>query len=115
MTKPDSYKIQIGEKEFKFCRNCNQELPITDFALRNRQHANGLFYRTAYCRECMRERRRRYLPTTEERAIKREIKAQKISRKNAICKNCKNYPCFRGIDTIKSNLALTCKNYIYEI
>lgn len=28
-----------------------------------------------------------------------------------VCKNCVNYPCFRGMDNLSSNFALTCKRW----
>ena len=28
-----------------------------------------------------------------------------------VCKNCVNYPCFRGIENLSSNFALTCKRW----
>ena len=32
-------------------------------------------------------------------------------KKQRLCYNCKEYPCFFGIETISSNLALTCPKY----
>ena len=32
----------------------------------------------------------------------------------AACRNCWLYPCFRGIDTMASNLAKTCKSYKFK-
>lgn len=34
-----------------------------------------------------------------------------IRRSDATCLSCKRYPCFKGIETISSNLAETCHRY----
>lgn len=38
--------------------------------------------------------------------------AVKPSRRGKSCrKDCHNYPCFKGIDSLESNLCLFCKNF----
>ncbi len=34
-----------------------------------------------------------------------------ICRSGVNCKMCERYPCFRGIDTMSSNLAVTCHDF----
>lgn len=47
--------------------------------------------------------------------MKRLIEERREREENAnptqVCKNCVNYPCFRGIENLSSNFALTCKRW----
>ena len=47
--------------------------------------------------------------------MKKLIEERRQREENAnptqVCKNCVDYPCFRGIDTMSSNLALTCPKW----
>lgn len=42
--------------------------------------------------------------------VKRPARRPKC-RKNVTCENCDRYPCFKGLETMSSNLAETCQKF----
>lgn len=50
---------------------------------------------------------RPYWRKNPEKPAKRAM----IHRKRVTCEMCDSYPCFKGIESIKTNLALTCHKY----
>lgn len=52
---------------------------------------------------------------TSERTVRQYAVGTGIKRERAdrarVCRNCWLYPCFNGIDTMSSNLAVTCKSW----
>ena len=47
--------------------------------------------------------------------MKQLIEERRLRDENAdpdqVCRNCVNYPCFRGIENLSSNFAVTCKRW----
>lgn len=84
-----------GEPAKKKCSRCGELLPIELFYIHRREVADGVKeYRTTICCKCIYERKRE------------KIVSKKNNRR---CKDdCEFYPCFQGIDSLSSNLALTC-------
>lgn len=77
--------------ETKQCRRCGKIKPISEFYVKK----NGQVF--TRCKECCRL-------ATQER-----LKSAEDDDKT--CKVCSRYPCFKGIDTMSSNLALTCHDF----
>lgn len=97
------------------CKMCGKELP------------DDAFYgtcRTKTCKQCHTEKVKAYRKANKIKAMelrvqimkkeyeekkKREAFIFESKEVKTTCKdNCLRYPCFQGIDNIKSNLSLTC-------
>lgn len=108
-----------GEPETKWCNKCNRELPIEEFPISKsyRKTGEAYSYRRYYCQECARKKAKdAYNATLSPEKLAKKIAREELLKEkmesNRTCKNnCVNYPCFKGIDTMKSNLALTCVNF----
>ena len=48
--------------------------------------------------------------TVRQYASKAHVRRERYDRAR-VCRNCWLYPCFNGIDTMSSNLAVTCKSW----
>lgn len=101
-----------GESADKVCKACKKTKPIEEFYLLRRPNlVRGGYYETraSRCRECEKKRMRAYYKAVNTQPENHREEEQKVV---PTCRdNCVNYPCFRGIDTMKSNLALTCANF----
>lgn len=96
------------------CRTCGRSLPEEAYYTKTSK---------TVCYECVKKRQAEYQRQiavksrmAESRKRKAELKkieeeqkaAIKKANENTCKKDCKLYPCFRGIDNCKINLALTC-------
>lgn len=50
-------------------------------------------------------------PYWRKNPVKTTTKRKPIMRKNVKCAMCVKYPCFRGMENISTNLAITCHDY----
>lgn len=114
---PYDYKVRLPhEPEMKLCTTCKRRMPITAFRYRVKYFNSGVakWYRYAQCHECtiMKRRQRVMRQQRIKNAEKAEMEAGLLTGSIKTCKtHCKLYPCFAGIDTIRTNLALTCIHY----
>lgn len=100
----------------KVCNKCNRELPEEAFYSKRKSNT---------CYECFKKKQREYernrkekirqmrVDLTRKEYEKKKREEKKKSKANVTtCKNdCKRYPCFSGIDNLKSNFTLTCVNF----
>lgn len=125
------------EQAEKYCATCRRLLPITEF-YPNRSYGRSQssckecvkkkaaerkteLRRDPEYRRKENERWMHKYNTNEEfkakhnaRAADRKRKARAKAKADAterVCRNCTNYPCFNGIETMSSNLAATCKRW----
>lgn len=100
------------EPERKECSHCKKSLPITEFGYLTRHRANKtVWYRYSQCYNCRSTKKRQQVM----RKLKQQLEIQeqnKILNELRTCKrDCRLYPCFAGIDTLRTNLSLTCIHY----
>lgn len=108
-----------GEPETRICKQCGQEMPIESYYFVWKYRLNGekRGYRQPYCHACRLENCRRSKLAAKNGIVLppiQRIKAQESERvkdKVTCRENCEFYPCFKGIDTMRSNLALTCNQF----
>lgn len=112
--------------EVRTCTKCGKKKLASEFTWRDAAHTR----KRAQCKECERENKyarkkpngtspryeyhsRYYLEHRLE--IKDKAAQRYLSKRygNRTCKDsCKNYPCFKGIDNLESNLSLTCRSFV---
>lgn len=96
------------------CNTCGLELPIYHFYMSTRLAKNGELVTEVNprCRVCV-WHQRKIREVEREREKKENERAKEMGQDNVItCKsNCAWYPCFQGIDSMSSNLALTCLKF----
>lgn len=107
---------RVGEITEKYCRGCKKVRPIEDFYLYKRVAPTGELreYRKARCKDCYAIERKRYPTNTHSTttADGEKIHPAVYRPEGISCReNCENYPCFRGIDNLSSNLARTCLKF----
>lgn len=88
-------RLKKDEAKQKRCSRCGEVLPI-DMFYRGRQ----------VCKSCMKSARV-ILGETKKFAIEEVVKREP----EKVCTECGYYPCFKGIETMSCNLALTCHSY----
>ena len=99
----------------KVCNKCNRELPEEAFYSKRR---------TNTCYECFKKKQREYERNRKARIQEMKIdlarkeyekkKREEKKKEEALTtckKDCLRYPCFRGIDNLKTNFALTCVKF----
>lgn len=108
-----------NEPALRVCSRCKLALPIENFYLVKRLNRKGGYYlnRASRCKDCENKRNREgYRQRAAEEMEKKlkhqqEIEAQPAATDRTCRDNCEFYPCFTGIDTMSSNLALTCLRF----
>lgn len=96
------------EPKEKICVKCGKTLPIENFGLYSKKRkGESRYYRQSYCYEC---RKAKWREITNNNSKQRELRY--LEREGKTCRdNCEFYPCFRGIDNIITNMALTCVRF----
>lgn len=82
----------------KICSKCNKEKPLTEFYYRKNGPRKGKYYEK--CKECMKDRGRKYY----HKNIKRQLKLALI-RRNRYRKNIRDF-----LDSIKNHPCMDCNN-----
>lgn len=110
--------FENGILAYKKCTKCGEVKKVDRFS-KNKTTSTGY---ASQCKDCFNKRKRDLNnPNISFDALKKEypklgeckraykIPDQNIIRAGVTCKdNCIKYPCYRGIDNCKLNLALTC-------
>lgn len=100
-------------EETMVCTICGRELPLSGFYKVPGKRVNGEieFKYIRKCRECIRERRKLKKYIQETRIVTNNTVEKKEEVVRSCKNNCTNYPCFKGIDNMSSNLSLTCIHF----
>ena len=96
----------------KRCNVCGEEKPVSEF------YKHGK-YVSQPCKACSKnasklrwqaekERKRRLAERASKTAAEKRRSRKGVKDAELVCRNCWLYLCFRGIDTMSSNLAETC-------
>lgn len=113
---------QPGEEDTKKCVRCGKIRPIEDYAYVPNKYGFKP-WRNNRCFECVNEmamiryRARKLgqlssLPSKESKPKSKKTQKKPKKKITPTCKeNCEFYPCFKGMDNISSNLALTCNRF----
>lgn len=92
---------RASEDEKKKCKDCGEMLPIEEFRLTTkRKNGKAYTYRASKCYSC----------TAKQQRDSVVITVKNISKVTCV-NNCIYYPCFAGIEGMKSNLAATCTKF----
>lgn len=96
----------------KRCNVCGEEKPVSEF------YKHGK-YVSQPCKACSKnasklrwqaekERKRKLAERASKLAADKHMRRKMAKDGELVCRNCWLYPCFKGIDTMSSNLAETC-------
>ena len=96
------------------CSICGEDLPIEHYYMTRRRRKNGgeVTEVSNRCKGCYCQQKKL---KDAERALAEGMENDNKEGKNVKVVTCKNncawYPCFQGIDSMSSNLALTCNKF----